>query len=287
MKKIFIILSLATISSMNAQIIINEIYAGGGNTKALYSNDFVELINSGTTEQTLSGAYLQYAATNKTFNSAVSLPNITLKPKQTFLIRLGKGKNDGAQDFKEDYNALEAFNIDPNSKSFGKTFNTSINLGGNGKLALTDTKEQISGPDAKGVLDFVGWGTADQYEGEKASALTDNDKSISRTNGIDTNNNKADFKKVNPTPQNMEDTKLSTNEIGHKDVFLIKNTTVEHTLVFGVSSDVKIYNTNGQLIKSIEAIKNKTIDVSYLPKGIYFISGEVQGKVVTQKIIKK
>lgn len=287
MKKIFTILGLVAISSMNAQIVINEIYVGGGNTNALYPNDFVELINSGTTEQTLSGAYLQYAAPSKTFNSAVSLPDVTLKPQQTFLIRLGKGKNDGTQDFKEDHNALEAFNIDPNSKSFGKIFNTSINLGRNGKLALTNTKEQISDPDAKGVLDFVGWGTANQYEGEKVSAITENNKSISRTNGIDTNNNKADFKKGNPTPQNKEDTKLSTNEIGNKNVFLIKNTVVEHTLTFGENSIIKIYNTNGQLIKSIEAIKNKTIDVSYLPKGVYIISGEIHGKVITQKVIKK
>lgn len=288
MRKPFtLFLSLVAVSSINAQIVINEVYAGGGNSKALYPNDFVELVNSGDQEETLSDAYLQYASATKTFNTAIALPKITLKPKQAYLIRLGKGKEGGSSDFMEDYNALQTFNIDPTSKSFGKSYDNSINLGGNGKLVLTTTKNQISSPNDEGVLDFVGWGTANQFEGEVAPAITDNDKSISRTKGVDSNNNKVDFKRGKPTPQNMEETKLSTNEISSKSNLFVKNTIVENHLTFSIDSIIKIYNLNGQLLKSEKITKNQILDISYLPKGIYIISGEINGKVEMQKIIKK
>lgn len=63
MKKIFTILGLTAIATMsNAQIVISEVYGGGGGSTAVYMNDFVELVNLGSSAATLSGANLQYAS---------------------------------------------------------------------------------------------------------------------------------------------------------------------------------------------------------------------------------
>ena len=46
MKKIFTLLSVVAIGTFaNAQIVINELYGGGGNSGATLKNDFIELIN--------------------------------------------------------------------------------------------------------------------------------------------------------------------------------------------------------------------------------------------------
>lgn len=74
---------------------------------------------------------------------------------------------------------------------------------------------------------------------------------------------------------------------GNRQVQLVKNTSVENALFFGVKSNVKIYNTNGQLVKSIAVVEGQEVNVSALPKGIYIVTGEVNAKVASQKIIKK
>ena len=87
MKKNFTLLSVVAIGTFaNAQIVINELYGGGGNSGATLKNDFIELINRGTESVTLAGASLQYASNTGTFNQYHTLPSITLAPNQTYLI---------------------------------------------------------------------------------------------------------------------------------------------------------------------------------------------------------
>lgn len=68
---------------------------------------------------------------------------------------------------------------------------------------------------------------------------------------------------------------------------LVKNTSVENDLVFAAKSDVKVYNVNGQIVKSASVNENTSLNVSTWPKGIYIVSGNVDGEAVSQKIIKK
>src|SRR5450759_5475118 len=46
--------------SPTSQVIVNEVYGGGGNSGATYTNDFVELYNTGTTPVDLSTSSVQY-----------------------------------------------------------------------------------------------------------------------------------------------------------------------------------------------------------------------------------
>lgn len=68
---------------------------------------------------------------------------------------------------------------------------------------------------------------------------------------------------------------------------LVKNTIVENELVFGQKTNAKLYNSNGQLIKVINVDKDSKLDISYLPKGNYIITAELNGDNISQKIIKK
>ena len=78
MKKIFTLLSVVALGiSANAQVVINEVYGGGGAGTSVYINDFVELINIGNTSVTLSDVSIQYASATGTFNSYNVLPTFT------------------------------------------------------------------------------------------------------------------------------------------------------------------------------------------------------------------
>lgn len=44
----------------NAQVVINEVYGGGGNFGATFTNDFVELYNNGSTEVNIGGWIVEY-----------------------------------------------------------------------------------------------------------------------------------------------------------------------------------------------------------------------------------
>ncbi|NIF04068.1 T9SS type A sorting domain-containing protein [Chryseobacterium sp. Tr-659] len=68
---------------------------------------------------------------------------------------------------------------------------------------------------------------------------------------------------------------------------LIKNTSVDHEITFGAKSEVKIFNANGQLVKSASVAENEALNVSELQKGMYFVTGTVNGKFVSEKVIKK
>ena len=279
MKKVFTILGLTAIATMNAQIVINEVYGGGGNSGATLTNDFVELINRGTVSATISGASLQYASAAGAFNQYHPLPNITLAPGQTYLIQEGAGAG-GTVALAPDF-------VAPIPTNFISGTNTAPGFamsGTNLKIVLASDLVQVTGPTDANVLDFVGVGSANLFEGAGAAPVMTNTTSDSRTNGIDTNNNAADFINGTPTPKNS--TQLAVSDVSGVKINLVKNSNFTNTLVFGAKANVQIISANGQVVKSASVTDNARLDVSSLPKGMYIISAEVNGQKVSQKVMK-
>ena len=68
---------------------------------------------------------------------------------------------------------------------------------------------------------------------------------------------------------------------------LVKNTVVNNAILFAAKADVQIVNMNGQVVKSAAVNENTSLEVASLPKGTYIVTGNVNGKAVSQKIIKK
>lgn len=288
MKKTFTVLGIVAVSfAAHAQIVINEVYGGGGITGAAINNDFVELINKGTAAVTLSGATLQYASAGGAFSSYQTLPDITLNPGQTFLIQEGTNAASGTT-VGATLNNPDFVGANNTSYTTGTTYNSPLNFAtGAGKIVLASNNTQVTSPKDANVLDFVGYGTANQYEGAAPAPAPSGTKTISRTNGVDTNANSADFTVTAPTPTNSKGQSLATSEVGLTKPSLVRNTVVSNEIIFGAKSNIKIFNMNGQVVKSSVVEKDSTLNVSSLAKGIYIVTGDVNGQKVSQKIVKQ
>ncbi|HEV7475948.1 MAG TPA: lamin tail domain-containing protein, partial [Pyrinomonadaceae bacterium] len=175
-----------------ATLVISQVYAGGGNTGAQFTNDFVELFNRGTTTVNfaLTPYSVQYAGATASFGSSkVDLTAGTMAPGQYFLVQLGGGAN-GAPLPTPDATGMIAMAATA------------------GKVALVAGTTALSGsgcPLGITVADFVGYGTtADCFEGAgRAPAPSNTTADLRKAGGCtDTNANAADFLVSAPFPRN-------------------------------------------------------------------------------------
>ena len=100
---LFLVLSLLLAAStapraVSPDVVISQVYGGGGNSGAVLQNDFVELFNRGTTPVSLAGRSIQYASATGTGNFAAN-PVIalsgTLAPGQDHLVQLARRRRNG------------------------------------------------------------------------------------------------------------------------------------------------------------------------------------------------
>ncbi|MBC7772329.1 MAG: lamin tail domain-containing protein [Pyrinomonadaceae bacterium] len=182
----FTMLSLGLISQTSAQVVIGEVYGGGGNAAATYRNDFIELFNRGGTAQAIGGWSVQYAsAAGTTWQVTVIPAGVTLQPGKRYLIAQASGGAVGS--------------LLPTADASG-----SINMSATtGKVALVSGAAALSGSCPAGVVDLVGYGTAGCAEGAPAPAPSNTTSATRDANGCDdTNSNAADFSVLAPSPQN-------------------------------------------------------------------------------------
>ncbi|CAD7810133.1 hypothetical protein CHRY9390_02127 [Chryseobacterium aquaeductus] len=285
MKKVFTFIGLVSIAAFsNAQIVINEIYTGGGILGAAITNDFIELKNIGSSTASLNGATIQYASATGAFTQYNNLPNITLGPGQTYLIQQGSDGLGGLINLLNPNLIVSVLlNID-GSPSVGVGVGLALT---SGKVALASNATQVTSPTSANVLDFVGYGLVNQYEGAGSAPSPTILNSITRTNG-DTNNNNVDFTITLPTPQSsgtLAVSNISNNSV--KSQF-IKNSFVKNEeITFGADvKEVKIYSLSGQLVKTASVKGGSTLNIAELQKGNYIVTGTVNNQLVSQKITK-
>jgi autotransporter-associated beta strand protein len=176
-------------------VVISQIYGGGGNSGSVYTNDFIELYNRGSSAQSLSGWSVQYAADTGTSWQVTALPNVSLQPGQYFLIQEAAGGGGTL--------ALPSPDVTSGTISMSASA---------GKVALVNTVTAltVSCPTDSSIVDFVGYGsTANCFEGSgKATYSTDVSTSTQRLNWgvVDTNQNAADFNATTAIPRNTQST---------------------------------------------------------------------------------
>ncbi len=286
MKKVFTLIGLVSIAAFsNAQIVINEIYTGGGLLGAAITNDFIELKNIGSSTASLNGATIQYASSSGAFTQYNNLPNITLTPGQTYLIQQGSDGLGGLINLlNPNLIVTVLLNLD-GSPSVGVGVGLALT---SGKVALASNATPVTGPTAANVLDFVGYGLANQYEGIGAAPSPTILNSITRTTG-DTNNNNVDFTISLPTPQATSGT-LAVNDLTDlsKKSMFIKNSLVKNDeIIFAAEvKDIKVYTLSGQLVKTASVKNGASLNVAELQKGNYIVTGFVDNQSVSQKILK-
>src|SRR6516225_6540227 len=87
----------ASLAPQSAQVVISQVYGGGGNSGAPYTNDFIEIFNRGASPVSLNELSLQYASATGTGNFGANtsqqtdLPNVTLQPGQYYLVQQASG----------------------------------------------------------------------------------------------------------------------------------------------------------------------------------------------------
>jgi endonuclease G len=167
-----------------ANVVISEIYGGGGNSGASYKNDFIELYNPTSSSISLTGWSVQYASSSGSFNSITNLSG-SIGSHKYFLIQESSGGGGTV--------SLPAADV-----------TGTINLSAtSGKVALAKVTTSVSGPTDSNVVDFIGFGSANASETSPVGTLS-NTTSAERKdnnggtiagqgNGWDTNNNASDL----------------------------------------------------------------------------------------------
>lgn len=80
---------------------------------------------------------------------------------------------------------------------------------------------------------------------------------------------------------------MAVGDVNATKANLVKNTNVENAIIFAAKANVQVINMNGQVVKTASVNENSSLEVASLPKGTYIVTGSVNGKAVSQKIIKK
>lgn len=185
-----IVLSVQALTPVN-HVVISQVYGGGGNANATYTNDFVELYNPTSATVNLTGWSLQYgAATGSTWTNKQPIGGI-IGPSEYYLVSLASGGSVGAP------------------MPFTPNISGDINMSATaGKIALVSNGDPLSGACPLGsdldIVDFVGYGTtANCNEGTaKAPAPSNTTALFRKANGLtDTDQNGSDFITGTPNPR--------------------------------------------------------------------------------------
>ncbi len=304
MKKIYILsLLLALGLSANAQVVISQVYGGGGNSGATFTNDFIELFNRGAVAQNLSGWSVQYASSTGPVNAGslnwitTVLPSFNLQPGQYYLIQQAAGTTPSTALPTPDFNGICATCT---TDSNGSTLvSTGIAMSGSGgKVILVNVATQQTGinPTGSQIVDKVGYGTtANGFEGTgpTGTALTNSTAAIRKSAGCtDTDSNPSDFVAGLPTPRNsstalnvcsplsLKDNSISGLSIYPNPVKNILNITTEANS----SKNIIIFDILGKQVLNVTT-ENTTVNVGNLSAGVYIVKITEEGKTATRKLV--
>ena len=169
----------ASAAAAPGDVVISQLYAHSNNGGGQWSHDFVELFNRSGAPVSLNGMSLQYqSAGGSSWSTVAPLPDVTLQPGQYFLFVGKTGTNSGAASVGE-----------------GDATNNALDMAGaGGKVALARSRSALPGTGGANVVDLVGYGSANLYEGAVAPApSTVNALHRAALGCQDTDNNRDDF----------------------------------------------------------------------------------------------
>jgi hypothetical protein len=195
----------AVASSASAQVVMSQIYGGGGNANALVNADYVELKNNGLTPANIGGWSIQYAgATQATgFTARFDIPAGTVIPANSyFLIRLQNTGTNGAA-------PTLAYDL-INDSVTGTLF-----LGATaGRVALVNNQVNVgTNCTASTIVDLVAYGASALCSETAPASGTANTTGLRRRNGgcTDNNNNSLDLEVINITVDTPRNSTVSAN----------------------------------------------------------------------------
>ena len=200
---LFAILAGTPVYAVSPDIVISQVYGGGGNSGATYTHDYIELFNRGTTTVSVTGWSVQYtsAAGTGNFGSATNLITPlsgSLAPGQYLLVQEATNAAVGSPLPTPDVTDSTPINM---SGTAGKValVNTTTPLGCNGGSTPCSAAALAT------IVDLVGYGsTANFFEGSgPAPTISATLAAFRAADGCtDTDNNAADFTAATPAARN-------------------------------------------------------------------------------------
>lgn len=177
------------------EIVISQIYGGGGSSATAFKNDFVELSNRGATTFSLVGWSLQYAAATSGAWQKVELSG-SIAPGQYYLIELAAGAI-GSKELPAP-DARGSIGIDSGAGKVALVKNNLLIINAANSICPSSTSQTS-------IVDFVGYGSlATCFRGGAPAPSAGNASAIVRRNDGCANsaNNNSDFITAQPNPRN-------------------------------------------------------------------------------------
>lgn len=188
---LLLLVRLGGTTAATSSIVISQVYGGGGNSGATLRNDYIELFNAGNASVDVSNWSVQYTSAA---GSAWQITNLcgggqtcAIAPGHYFLVQEAQG-------------AAGTTNL-PTPDASGSIAMSATS----GKVALVNNTSALSGTcPLSGLVDFIGYGSANCSEGQAAASAITNTKAEFRLNNgcADSNNNNSDFAPGTPNPRN-------------------------------------------------------------------------------------
>ena len=193
------LLSVPTVDAASLDILVSQVYGGGGNAAASFTNDYVELFNRGSATVDVTGWSVQYATAAGISWQATGLSG-SIQPGHYYLVQFASAAAVGAPL--------------PTPDAIGTT-NLAVS---GGKVALVRDATPLTCGAAAGscsgsalVQDLVGYGPASDFEGSApAPVLTSSTAAVRASGGcVDTDSSSADFIAAAPTPRTSSSSALA------------------------------------------------------------------------------
>jgi uncharacterized protein len=183
-------------------LVVSQVYGGGGNSGAPLTHDYIELFNRGETSIDLSGFSLQYASATGTGNLGANATQLTelsgsIAPGRYVLVQQSAGAGSGTPLPTPDL-------IDPTPISMAAGAGKVALVTGTTGLGCNGGSAPCNADQLARIVDLVGYGNANFFEGTGAAPNLNNSTSGFRAAGgcTDTDDNAADFSSGTPAPRN-------------------------------------------------------------------------------------
>ncbi len=239
------------VSAQSTTVVISQVYGGGGSASGIYNADYVELHNISGADQDITGFKLLYGSAagilGSTTSNVYTFPSTIIPSGAYLLIAAAPGTGLAALPVTPD----QTFTLNMSGTNGKVAFGTS-SLVANTTLALQP---------AGSVIDFVGYGTASEFETAACSTLSATLAAIRNNNGCDdTDNNSADFTAATPNPHNSSSTAVSCTS---SPLLIAAPAVPNMTTTFGVASANQSFSVSGVNLTSFPGNVTVTAPVGF------------------------
>ncbi|MFM8916533.1 MAG: lamin tail domain-containing protein, partial [Bacteroidota bacterium] len=222
------------------QVVISQVYPGGGGTTGSYQRDYVEIYNSGCSPVNIGGWALEYGSATGNWGSSAanifSFPANTIIPSGKYiLVQTGAAGTGGtALPVTADFSTLTTgFSMSGTSGKVALFNATNTNLGCGLEIAGT-------------LVDKVAWGTSNCAEGVAVTGITPTSVMVRNNSGqTDSNNNSADFSVIATSSAPPRNSSSPANPLLPCGTPLSASSTAGTIACFGGTTSVTVSATCG------------------------------------------